>query len=244
MTQGVMSTTGELSQKPWDGIVARIDALSHPAGKDKFVQAIMSTNGDVRMLRAFAEQYHFFSVMQASLIPVLIQCFKPTDIRALAELSDILADEYGKGKADEVHSEIFKRFAVSVGVDPNRLPISESEVVAGIRAYLDGIREAYLSKDLPRVLAVYSFLERSAVHSYGPLLRAFREVGMDERAIEFFPLHVEIEPEHAETAINFSRSRLLAPAELERFKTEIEAFGSRWASFWSDLDNVASRACH
>jgi pyrroloquinoline-quinone synthase len=227
-----------------DKAVDRIDQLSHPAGKNDFVSAVVESKGDRRMLGAFARQYHFFSIMQANLIPALIQCFPPTDTRALAELSEILADEYGNGKPDKVHSEIFKKFARAVGVNTENLPIAAHEVLPGIHAYLDGIKKAYTSGDLARVLAAYSFLERSAVHSYAPLLAAFREVGLDEEDLLFFPLHVELEPEHAETAVSFVRSRLTSQDELDRFEKEVSAFGERWASFWSDLNDAAHQAIH
>ena len=80
-----------------NSVVARIDALSHPSGKNSFVDAVRSCNGDRTMLAAFARQYHFFSLMQASLLPLLIQCFEATDVVARADLSQILADEYGNG---------------------------------------------------------------------------------------------------------------------------------------------------
>src|SRR5262249_38994939 len=122
-----------------NSVVARIDALSHPPGKNSFVDAVRSCNGDRTMLAAFARQYHFFSLMQASLLPLLIECFEATDVVARADLSQILADEYGNGDPARVHSEIFKQFARSVGVNVAELPIAENEVVPGIRSYLAGI---------------------------------------------------------------------------------------------------------
>lgn len=235
---------GTISKSNWNALVARIDDLSHPAGKDAFVKGVVDFRDDQRFLRAFARQYHYFSVMQASLIPALIQCFEPTDVRALAELSEILADEYGNGKAQDVHSEVFKQFAKSVGVNAAELPIKASEVVPGIRNYLDGIRRAYESRKLPRVLAAYAFLERSAVHSYAPLLSALRTVKVKKSDLEFFRLHVELEPQHANVAVEFVKARLKTNAEINSFETEIQAFGVRWARFWADLYDVACATRH
>ena len=185
-------------------------------------------------LRAFSRQYHYFSMNQVVAFSRIFATIPATDRTSLALLSKVLFEELGEGRPDRVHSVLFERFARAVGTDIARLPISEGDVVPGVRDYVGELRAAF-GGPLPRALAAYLFLESSAVETYGPLLQALGTFGIADEDLEFFAIHAGLEPEHAAAAASMVERAGLSGAARDAFDDQTARMGERWARFWIDI---------
>src|SRR6266852_669244 len=94
-----------------------------------FIHAVAHNENPIRALRAYAEQYHFFSLHQIRAFAGIVAHIPATDRAALSIVASVLHDELGRGIAADVHSVVFERFAASIGVDVRRLPLPETRII-------------------------------------------------------------------------------------------------------------------
>lgn len=186
-----------------------------------------------RALKTFALQYHWFSLHQVIAFAGIFGSVDPRDREALCELAAVLHEELGEGRLPRVHSVLFEDFAETVGLSRARLPLDEGEVLPEVKEYVERLHLGFRSD--PRSAALtYRFLEASAVESYGMLLAAFTDAGIDRSGLEFFSLHSGLEPEHLEGA-----QRLVMRVDPEAApwpKTEVEKdLADAWQAMWRAL---------
>ncbi len=148
-------------------------------------------------------------------------------------MAKVVYEELGEGRADRVHSVLFRRFAEFVGVPPERLPLPRNEVLPAMLGYLAELDSVFTGSSIERAAAGYLFLEESAVRAYEPLLALFEEIGLDKAALEFFEIHTRIEIGHAGVAKALAeRYNVASTADFIQQYLKLETL---WDSFWDEL---------
>jgi pyrroloquinoline quinone (PQQ) biosynthesis protein C len=204
--------------------------------------AWLRTAPDARAaLRVFCPQYFHFSYRQVVAFSALFKQVDPLDRESLAMLGDVLHEELGRGDPERVHSKLFERFAVNVGLDAEQLRLDRAHVLPGVLAYADELERAFAHGSRAEALATYVFLESSAVDTYEPLVEALEAVGFDSDAVEFFRLHAGVEPEHAAAADAMLRRHELSPDDVA-VRSQTDKLTSLWHGFWRELDESCRRA--
>lgn len=192
-------------------------------------------------LRLFATHYHFFSLRQVIAFTGLFRRVSPTDRESLASLGEVLHEELGGGNPRQVHSILFERFARAVGVDIDRLPLSEHVVAPGIRAYVDTLFEIFDGESAAAACAAYVFLESSAVETYQPLLATLTSLGIHPDALEFFARHAQVEPGHKEAAEAIA-GRYVDDTTRADYEATIARLAAKWNGFWRSVAEMTTRA--
>ena len=204
--------------------------------------AWLKTTPDARKaLRAFCPHYLYFSKSQVIAFTGLFKQVDPLDRDSLAMLADVLHEELGRGTRESVHSVLFERFAIALGVTSSDLHIDASQVLPGVRAYVAELDRAFSTGSRSEALATYLFLESSAVQTYGPLLESLLAIGLPPYDVEFFRLHAGVEPEHAAAAEAMLARHGLSVSDLS-VATQIATLTGLWHSFWSEIDDACRRA--
>lgn len=73
----------------------------------------------IEALRQVCTQYRFFTIDYISDLALLLAKLPFGGLRSL--LSQILAEELGEGDADKAHPDVYDRFLLSIGVEPEQL---------------------------------------------------------------------------------------------------------------------------
>src|SRR6478672_4804018 len=66
-------------------------------------------------LRAFCPHYYYFSLNQVIAFTGIFKTLDVLDSESLCKLADVLHEELGRNRLQEVHSVLFRRFAQAVG---------------------------------------------------------------------------------------------------------------------------------
>ena len=184
------------------------------------------------VLRQWAANYHYFSFHQAPLLGILVSSLDPTDVATLTEVSTALFEEFGSGRVEQVHSNLFVRFCAALGIEEAALPIPPTDVEPEVSAYLNFIEHAYRSEIPGVALGAYCFLERSAVQSYPMMLNAFRQLGFNEEDLIFFSTHVIQEAGHDAGAVRIAERSICSETQLAGFSQGLELGSIAWAKMW------------
>jgi len=201
-----------------------------------FIHAVAHNENPIRALRAYAEQYHFFSLHQIRAFAGIVAHIPATDRAALSIVASVLHDELGRGIAADVHSVVFERFAASIGVDVRRLPLPETRIIDGVRGYVAELFDAFGPRStLPRALATYVFLERSAVQTYAPFLAMLRQLGERDMDLTFFELHAVMEIEHEQAAADLANRYLTSREAAKQGQGQMRRMEDAWQSFWVNM---------
>lgn len=199
------------------------------------------TGDPAAALRAFCPHYFCFSYRQVVAFSGLFKQVDPLDRESLAMLADVLFEELGQGREEQVHSLLFERFAASVGLSPEQLRLEEDRVLPAVMAYVEELERAFADGSRAEALATYVFLETSAVDTYGPLVATLLRRGFSDHDVTFFERHAGVEPQHAEAAEAMLRRHGLGIAHPE-VAAQIEKLAGLWRAFWTEIDEECRRA--
>ena len=120
--------------------------------------------------------------------------------RAKAALVEVQADEYGGGRADRMHSELFARSMRSVGLDdrPNGyLDVVPAVVLAAVNALSHFALHRRLRGALCGHLAAFEMTSSLPAKRY---VAGMQRLGLDEDAWLFFDEHIEADAVHEQIA--------------------------------------------
>ena len=218
-------------------------APTTPAIEQDFIDWLRDLPDPLPALRVFARHYHYFSANQVVAFARLFTVIPRADREALAVLAEVLYEELGNGKKDDVHSVLLEEFAAAAGVSIQELPLPPGQVADGVRWYVCELEMAFGGRSLPRALATYCFLESSAVATYGPLLDVLRATKLfTESQLTFFARHATIESEHAAAAQRLAERARLSAADRAEFDDQWALLRRSWAAFWRDIWDAARKA--
>jgi hypothetical protein len=210
--------------------LATLDKLDLPEAEERFFAGLRGRQ-DPNLAR-WATSYHYFSISQAKLLPLVVKRLAMTDYRSLSEVTKALYEEYGSGKAEVVHSRLFARFCEALGQRADRLPVPRADVEKEVLYYLDAIEAGYRSADNGVMLATYCYLERSAVLSYPLMLRRLGELGFSASDLVFFATHVVQEAEHDQGANQMATRLIRSSREQQDFVDQLHRMQRAWSNFW------------
>lgn len=192
------------------------------------------------MLRSFAPHYHYFSMHQIMAFSRIFTHLSPMQRETLALIAKTIHEEFGNGNLQRIHSLLFERFAASIGIDIAMLPLPREHVLEGVRAYVDALYEGFDTRSsLPKALATYVFLEKTAVEIYPPLLAALQQCSLSDDAIEFFTEHAVLEPHHLETANALVISNGISQEEDSDFARQMAHLEEKYGMFWDSMLRAA-----
>jgi len=205
-------------------------------GKIKWLNHINTCHDPMKALNVFCHNYYYFSLNQVLAFSKLIALISPFDHETLAILAQTVFDELGCGDPDAVHSILFARFMMAVGVNSEERP-SANTVLPHVKNYIDELHIAFSGRSLPIALASYVFLEKSAIDSYGPLYetisRALPNLSQDD--LEFFSMHAILEQEHEKAARQLVEKQCFNQAQCNEYDKQYHHLASCWDLFWQDI---------
>lgn len=219
--------------------LSMLDALELPAAEERFFAGLR--NRQDPQLSHWAQNYHFFSVSQAKLLALVIEAMPVTDYRSMTEVSKALYEEYGSGEVEAVHSRLFARFCVALGLDSSALPAPRNAVEPGVLHYLQAIEAGYRSSDSAVMLATYCFLERSAVLSYPLMLARLQELDFTADDLIFFSTHVVQEAGHDLGALEMAQRFIRTSRERQFFELQLLRMQGAWERFWMSFGAARGR---
>ncbi len=212
-----------------------------PSAEREWLAWLSAQPDPLPALQIFACHYHFFSLRQVIAFTGLFRRVSPVDRESLASLGEVLHEELGAGNPRQVHSILFEKFARAVGVDVDRLPLSEHAVAVGVREYVDALFEAFDGGSPATACAAYVFLESSAVETYEPLLATLTTLKIHPDALEFFARHAQVEPGHKEAA-ELLAARYVDDTTRAEYDATISRLGAKWEHFWRSIADVTRAA--
>jgi hypothetical protein len=122
--------------------------------------------------------------------------------RAKRTLVRIQFDEYGNGRAGEGHAELFAATMEELGLDPtygaylDRLP-GTTLATGNLISLLGSSRRL-----LPALVGHLALFEMCSVVPMGRYAAALRRLGLPERAVRFYDVHVVADAEHEVLALD------------------------------------------
>ncbi|QAV71700.1 iron-containing redox enzyme family protein [Salinibacterium sp. UTAS2018] len=120
--------------------------------------------------------------------------------RAKAALVEIQADEYGNGRRERMHSELFARSMRGIGLD-SRYGTYVNFVPAITLASFNMISLFGMNRRLRGAIAGHlAAFEMTSSIPNGLYARGFRRLGFDENVTEYFDEHVEADAVHEQIA--------------------------------------------
>ena len=204
----------------------------------KWLNQIETCQDPKESLRVFCHNYYYFSLNQVLAFSEILSKIDPFDRETLAILAQTIYDELGCGDAEAVHSVLFAKFMRAVGANPDNQPLSHN-VLPHIRNYIDELRIAFSGDSLPKALASYVFLEKSATETYSPLFdtikKAIPELSADD--LYFFSMHATLEPEHEKAARALVAKQRFSLIQQNEYEQQYHHLASCWELFWQDIYN-------
>lgn len=204
--------------------------------KKKWMSYIEKCTNPRHALQTFCYNYYYFSLHQILAFSKLIAHISPFDRKSLAILGQTVYDELGCGVSKDVHSVLFEHFMVAVGASMENRPNADT-VLPNVANYIRELDSAFSGDSLPKALASYVYLEKSATESYGPLYetlkKALPKLTPDE--LIFFSHHAILEPEHEKAARQLVVDQHFAPHQMEEFDKQYHHLDECWTLFWCDI---------
>lgn len=203
-------------------------------GKQIFISEFEKSQTKEIFAKKYCEQYYYFSQRQIIAFSKILSLFPLDDTRALSLVASVIHDELGESNPNRVHSRLFKNFAENF---TRSLPIGDERIVDGVKDYIRVLDDSFSKGPLAKALAAYQFLEKSAVETYAPLLNIFRRCfrNLTEEDLLFFSVHVEMEPNHEQSAAELIKHYNFSGEDKEIFDIHFDTMAKKWDKFWVDI---------
>ena len=204
--------------------------------KSEWLNHIETCKNPTKSLRVFCNNYYYFSLNQVLAFSKLLSLISPFDSETLAILAQTVFDELGCGDPTAVHSVLFARFMCSVGIKPDNRPTANT-VLPHVKNYIDELHKAFSGPSLPKALASYVFLEKSATESYKPLYDTISMAlpNLSANDLEFFSMHALLEPEHEKMARLLVEKQQFNQEQRHEYDKQFAHLASCWDMFWQDI---------
>jgi pyrroloquinoline quinone (PQQ) biosynthesis protein C len=199
-----------------------------------WLDLLKNHNNKKTILTSFCKNYYYFSLHQIRAFSRIIKLLPADDSQSLSMLASVIHDEFGNGLPEKAHSNLFKKFALSVD-QGLRLPTEEGQIVFGVRKYVNDLWDSFDGDSLPKALAAYVFLEKSAVAFYPKILNILNSYPDVSNDLEFFHLHATLEVEHEKAAHELVTQQKFSLVNQLAFEAQLEYLKRSWEEFWHDI---------
>ncbi len=210
--------------------------LAHPAINNDFLTRFSKGEVTDKEFDDFAREFfHFSRTVPAILANLLVNT---ADEDEAFELTKVLTSELGDGDPSRRHELLFRRFLVSIGIDPRRA--ITDQVKPSTNAYLNGLWRLYGGRDHAKALGASFGLENMAIPMWDQLipgLRAVKKRKLHKMDIEYFTFHRELESQH-EDAMEEVSIVGKDPAAEESFESGIREALDLLHGFWVGLEET------
>ena len=209
--------------------------LAHPAIHNEFLTRFSKGEVSDKEFNDFAREFfHFSRTFPAILASLLVNT---ADEDEAFELTKVLTSELGDGDPSKRHELLFRRFLMSIDIDPARI-VSEG-VKPTTNAYLNGLWRLYGGRDHAMALGASFGLENMAIPMWDQLLpglNAVKERRLPEMDIEYFTFHRELESQHEDAMEEVSAIVGKDPASEKSFESGIREALDLLHGFWVGLE--------
>lgn len=203
--------------------------------KHDFIEKLNQSPNKRLALQGFCSQYHYFSLHQIQAFSEILSYFPAHDRVSLCELAKTVYEEMGSGHPEKVHSLLFEKFAYACGMDPSLFPIKNELILPEIKEYISALRDSFSSRNVPRALSAYVFLENTAVDMYPLFYTELKKLDFSDEALEFFSEHAYLEPHHLETAQKLVERQNFTQEDWAIYHAEQRVLSEAYANFWKAL---------
>ena len=213
----------------------RAEVAAHPAVNHPVLTAIgegACTRDDFRRfgLQHFALVGMFTQYMERLLI-------NAPNSTAKLWLAKVLVDEYGEGSDGLDHTTLYRHFLTQAGVAPdaeNFVPIHD-DVVDFIRTHLEMCSHRPFLVGLGALGPAH---EWAIPAMFEPIIKGLRRAGFTEDEIQYFPLHVEQDQDHAAWLEEALASMISSWEEAEQVREGAMLSLAARGRFWDAVGSV------
>lgn len=206
----------------------------HPAIHNDFLTRFSKGQVSEAEFDRFAKEFfHFSRTFPAILANLLVNT---ADEAEAFELTKVLASELGDGDPNLRHELLFRKFLVSIGIDPHK--VIAAQMNATTKVYLDGLWALYGGKDHAKALGASFGLETMAIPMWDQLLPGLKSVKNSKRRsmdIEYFTFHRELESQHEDAMEKVSNIVGHDPAAEKSFESGMREALDLLHGFWVGL---------
>ena len=187
-------------------VVAELEAMASPGGEPSLSEH-MAERGTRAQMEEFAVHRSAYQLKEAD--PHTFAIPRLTG-RAKAALVDIQQGEYGEGRVEEVHANLFAEVMVELGLDPrygayiDRLPAVS--LATSNLASMFGLHRRWRGA----LVGHLALFEMCSVGPMGRYAAALRRLGLGAGATRFYEAHVLADERHRVVALDHMVTGLLA----------------------------------
>lgn len=225
-------------QIPLSNIESLVEELQgHPVNTNEFFRTFQARTLSPRHLRLFARQYHYFCFRFVKILEGLLYYTPIHELEMRIELAKTLYSELGSGSPDRAHVRQLERFVYSTGLSPQEL--ADTVPLPEVTTYLDALRRLFLHSGYLTALGAELAVETTAVSEFRYLLQGLeRYEQFDERALEFFELHLVEEQNHSDWLIEAVRKTIRSESDFNQVAAGARETADAWLEFWAGLYRV------
>lgn len=175
--------------------------LNHPLFSDELINTISSLDVfELDKAKKFALLY-YPHILRTRLYQANTLGITP-DENIQFVLSEIIHDEYGSGRLEDSHMQLYRRFMFGLGIQ--QADTNKQEIIPELQEYISTMVQLTQGNDwLAAVAAVGVASEHPIPKYYTLLLNGFRKIpGINEDDLELFVGHIELDIEHSEQIEN------------------------------------------
>ena len=202
-----------------EGIIEARSLLKHP-----FYLAWQDGRLTLPMLRRYAAQYYHNEVAFPTYLSAIHSRCSSLPVRQVI-LSNLWDEEYGKDN----HPELWLRFCEALGMA--RAAVQEEALLPETRDLIDAYRGITTTASVASALAAIFAYERQV-----PAIAREKASGLgrfygitDPEALEFFTVHMAIDPGHADAEADIIREQATGDVEQAQVEAAVErALAAQW----------------
>jgi Iron-containing redox enzyme len=169
------------------------ELLVEPVGDDGGLSHHLRREGTLRQLREYAAMRSLYHLKEADPHAWVIPRLRG---RAKAAMVAVEFDEFGAGRADEIHAQLFADLMTDLGLDPSYghyVDAAPAEVLATVNLMsLFGLHRALRGA----LVGHFAAVEVTSSPASRRLVEALRGVGAGAAAVRFYTEHVEADAVH------------------------------------------------
>ena len=171
--------------------------LDHPLFRDPFLAALSSLDTFARKEAKVLARLYYPHILRTRLYQANTLGITP-DEKIQFVLSEILYDEYGSGKLEYSHMELYRKFMYALGFEYDEL--IKQEIIPELHMYISTMMRLTQGDDwLAALAAVGVASEHPIPKYYSLLLNALRKIpSITDDDLELFIGHISLDEEHSQ----------------------------------------------
>lgn len=173
------------------------ELLQHELFIDPFIETISTLDKfELGKARKFAELY-YPHILRTRLYQANALGICP-DEKIQFALAEILYDEYGLGKIERSHMQLYRKFMLALGLDIK--PDDEYEIIPELQLYISSMEQLTRNGNWMQAVAAVGIASEWPIPKYyGLLLKGLKKIeNIDHAELELFSGHIELDIEHSQ----------------------------------------------